>query len=50
MNDQKWFCPSNGSSCYFYNSTAAAYSVHKGACQSLGGYLVAFNTGRLPAG
>jgi hypothetical protein len=49
MNDQKWFCPSNGSSCYFYNSTSAAYSVHRSACQSLGGYLVAFNTGRLPA-
>ena len=44
-NDQKWFCPGNSSSCYFYNSTTATYNVHRGACQSIGGYLVAFNTG-----
>jgi hypothetical protein len=46
-NDQKWFCPANGTSCYWYNSTNAAYSDHRNACKGLGGYLVAFNTGEL---
>jgi hypothetical protein len=46
-NDQKWFCPANGTSCYWYNSTTAAYSDHRNACKGLGGYVVAFNTGEL---
>jgi len=44
-NDQKWFCPANSSSCYFYNGTSAAYSVHRSGCQGMGGYMVAYNTG-----
>jgi hypothetical protein len=29
-------------SCYFYNSSSASYTVHRSACQQLGGTLVGF--------
>jgi hypothetical protein len=44
-NDLSWFCPENGTSCYYYNAIPTAYDSHKAACQSLGGYIVALNTG-----
>ncbi len=43
-NDLYYFCPTNGSTCYFYNTTTAPYATHKLACSNLGGYLVSWNT------
>jgi hypothetical protein len=43
-NDLYYFCPTNGSTCYFYNTTTAPYTTHKLACSNLGGYLVSWNT------
>ena len=44
-NDQRWFCPSDGATCYFYNATGGTISDHRSACTSMGGYIVAYNTG-----
>ena len=46
-SDQQWFCPSNGATCYFYNATGGYYSHHRSACASMGGYIVAYNTGEV---
>ena len=42
-NDATNWCPTNGTSCYFYNSTTAPYATHKLACAKRGGYLVSWN-------
>ena len=44
-NSATWYCPVNGTQCYYYNATTAAYAVHKSNCQRMGGYLVSYNTG-----
>jgi hypothetical protein len=44
-NDQQYFCPANGSSCYYYVSTSLTFNASRSNCQSRGGYLVAYNTG-----
>jgi hypothetical protein len=43
-NDRLTFCSTTLGSCYFYNATSATYAVHKARCQSMGGYLVSYNT------
>ena len=45
-NDQIWYCPLNGDSCYYYNTTYATYATHKAACQAQGGYLASYNSGQ----
>ncbi len=44
-NDQFYFCPANGSSCYYFVSTTLTFNASRTNCQSRGGYLVAYNTG-----
>ena len=48
-NDQLYFCPANGSSCYFYVKTSLSFDASKAACRSRGGNLVSYNTGGLLA-
>jgi hypothetical protein len=43
-NDQQYFCPANGSSCYFYASSSQTYNASKSLCQGRGGYAVAYNS------
>lgn len=49
-NDQVYFCPATGGSCYVYVSTRQTYNASKAYCQYRGGYLVAYNTGGGMAG
>ncbi len=44
-NNQFYFCPANGSSCYYYVRSNLAFSAAKANCQNRGGDLVAYNTG-----
>ena len=37
------WCPTNDSTCYFYNRTTAPFATHKQACSKMGGYLVSYN-------
>ncbi len=48
MNDQQYFCPAGGNSCYFYSSTSQTYALGKTTCQNRGGYAVSYNSGRAP--
>ncbi len=45
MNDQRYFCPTNGSACYFYVSTSQTYNDCKTICQGRGGQAVSYNSG-----
>jgi hypothetical protein len=45
VNDQQYFCPANGSSCYFYVSATLSFNDSRTNCRNRGGYLVAYNTG-----
>jgi hypothetical protein len=44
MNDQRYFCPTNGSSCYLNIASSQSYDAGKVICQNRGGYAVALNT------
>ncbi len=44
-NDQFYFCPANGSSCYYYVSASLSFNDSKTNCRNRGGYLVSYNTG-----
>lgn len=48
MNDQQYFCPTGGNSCYFYISSSQTYALGKTMCQTRGGYAVSYNSGRAP--
>lgn len=48
MNDQEYFCPPGGNSCYFFISSTQTYAIGKTMCQTRGGYAVAYNSGRHP--
>lgn len=44
-SNSQMYCPSrvNATSCYYLNTTTAAFSTHKSNCAAMGGYLIAYN-------
>lgn len=44
-NNQQYFCPPNGTSCYFYVATTLSFNDSRTNCRNRGGYLVSYNTG-----
>jgi hypothetical protein len=44
QNNDVTYCPANSTSCYFYKSTTSTNAAAATYCQSLGGYLVSWNS------